>query len=203
MSRERCRFDRSVEIPGEHVVETIRHSVTGPTLSPDVSDALAQTGGGDIGGMFFAVLLLVGLGLAVVALWHGGLSGLLGQFGRDSRESRSIERAQDGAAESTATPAETQAAVEPGSGQDLESPESAEKERSDRDVVLGILDENDGRMKQARIVDATDWSKSKVSMVLSEMEEDGDITKLRVGRENIISLEGSEPEAAGSPFDDE
>ena len=40
-------------------------------------------------------------------------------------------------------------------------------------------------------------------MLLSEMEDDGDISKLRVGRENIISLAGNEPEAAGSPFEDE
>ena len=58
-------------------------------------------------------------------------------------------------------------------------------------------------MKQAKIVDETGWSKSKVSMLLSEMEDDGDISKLRMGRENIISLSGSEPEAAGSPFEDE
>jgi len=58
-------------------------------------------------------------------------------------------------------------------------------------------------MKQVDIVETTDWSKSKVSMLLSDMEEDGDISKLRVGRENIISLAGEEPDAAGSPFDEE
>jgi hypothetical protein len=40
-------------------------------------------------------------------------------------------------------------------------------------------------------------------MLLSDMEDDGEISKLRVGRENIISKRGMEPEAAGSPFDDE
>jgi uncharacterized membrane protein len=148
--------------------------------------------------MFFAVLLLVGLGLAAVALWHGGLSELLARLGK-SVEDRSTGRTQTAEADASTATVETEPTGETG----LKPSESAEKDLSDRDVVLGILDENDGRMKQARIVDATDWSKSKVSMVLSEMEDEGDITKLRVGRENIISVEGSEPEAAGSPFDDE
>jgi len=32
-------------------------------------------------------------------------------------------------------------------------------------------------MKQVNIVEETEWSKSKVSMLLSEMEDDGDISK--------------------------
>ena len=74
---------------------------------------------------------------------------------------------------------------------------------TDSGRVRKLLEENGGRMKQVDIVDSTDWSKSKVSMLLSDMEEEGDISKLRVGRENIISLAGQEPDAAGSPFDDE
>jgi len=74
---------------------------------------------------------------------------------------------------------------------------------SDNDRVVKLLEDNGGRMKQVNIVEETDWSKSKVSMLLSDMEEDGEISKLRVGRENIISLAGHEPDAAGSPFDDE
>lgn len=74
---------------------------------------------------------------------------------------------------------------------------------SDEDRVLRLLDTNGGRMKQVDIVDEMDWSKSKVSMVLSDMEADGTISKLRVGRENIISKAGEEPDVAGSPFEDE
>ncbi len=78
-----------------------------------------------------------------------------------------------------------------------------EEFRSDEDLVEQLLQDNGGRMKQVSIVEETDWSKSKVSMLLSEMEADGRISKLRVGRENIISLAGQEPDAAGSPFDEE
>jgi uncharacterized membrane protein len=74
---------------------------------------------------------------------------------------------------------------------------------SDNDRVLLLLQDNDGRMRQANIVHQTDWSKSKVSMVLSEMDDEDLITKLRIGRENIISIAGDEPEAARSPFEDE
>ena len=74
---------------------------------------------------------------------------------------------------------------------------------SDEDRVRALLEDNGGRMKQVKIVDETEWSKSKVSMLLSDMEDEGDISKLRVGRENIISLAGQEPEAAGSPFEEE
>lgn len=73
---------------------------------------------------------------------------------------------------------------------------------TDEDRVLSLLRENDGRMKQVNIVNETGWSKSKVSMLLSDMDEEGLISKLRVGRENIISLAGDEPEAARSPFED-
>jgi hypothetical protein len=74
---------------------------------------------------------------------------------------------------------------------------------TDEDRVLSLLAENGGRMKQVNIVEETGWSKSKVSMLLSEMEENDQISKLRVGRENIISTANDEPNAAGSPFDDE
>ncbi|WP_290812850.1 hypothetical protein [Halovivax sp.] len=73
---------------------------------------------------------------------------------------------------------------------------------SDEDRVVSLIRQNGGRMKQVNIVDETGWSKSKVSMLLSDMEDDGTISKLRVGRENIISLEGFEPEATKSPFDE-
>ena len=73
---------------------------------------------------------------------------------------------------------------------------------SDEDRVVKLLNENGGRMKQVNIVDETGWSKSKVSMLLSDMEEEETISKLRVGRENIISLDGDEPDAAGSPFEE-
>ena len=82
------------------------------------------------------------------------------------------------------------------------TPASAEP-ASDEDRVVRLLRENNGRMKQTRIVETTGWSKSKVSMLLSEMEQEGLVSKLQIGRENLISLPGEEPEAVGTPFDGE
>ena len=54
--------------------------------------------------------------------------------------------------------------------------------------VIDVLEQHDGQMKQADIVEALDWSKSKTSRVLSEMADDGAIEKIRLGRENVIRL---------------
>jgi len=43
-------------------------------------------------------------------------------------------------------------------------------------------------MRQADIVTETQWSDAKVSQLLSSMADDDAITKLRIGRENLISL---------------
>ena len=108
---------------------------------------------------------------------------------------------------SSSTP--TDQSTEPGAAEPSTPTESAddgmpeEELLTDEARVMSLLEENGGRMKQVRIVEETGWSKSKVSMLLSDMEDEGEISKLRVGRENIISLSGHEPEAAGSPFDDE
>jgi len=59
---------------------------------------------------------------------------------------------------------------------------------SDEERVLRLLRDNDGRMKQADIVTETNWSNAKVSQLLSKMADNGDVDKLRIGRENLITL---------------
>ncbi|WP_136689855.1 helix-turn-helix transcriptional regulator [Halorhabdus amylolytica] len=59
---------------------------------------------------------------------------------------------------------------------------------SDEEYVEALIEHNGGRMKQAAIVEETDWSNAKVSQLLSAMAEDGHIEKLRIGRENLISF---------------
>jgi hypothetical protein len=59
---------------------------------------------------------------------------------------------------------------------------------SDEERVERLLEQNGGRMKQANIVKETNWSNAKVSQLLSSMEEEGQIDKLRIGRENLISF---------------
>jgi uncharacterized membrane protein len=55
-----------------------------------------------------------------------------------------------------------------------------------------LLERNGGRMKQANIVPETGWSNAKVSQLLSAMDEADRIDKLRIGRENLISLPGED-----------
>jgi hypothetical protein len=65
-------------------------------------------------------------------------------------------------------------------------PEPGFEDLPDAERVLKIIDSEDGRMKQKRLVERTGWSEAKVSQVTSRLEDDGEITKLRMGRENII-----------------
>lgn len=122
-----------------------------------------------------SVLLIVGLG-AVIALRRDAIT-LNPPF-----ELRDRSTAEQGSTDTV--PAITEAEL-----------------MTDEDRIISLLRDNGGRMKQVKIIEQTGWSKSKVSMLLSEMDEEGDISKLRVGRENIISLVGNEPDAARSPFE--
>jgi uncharacterized membrane protein len=90
--------------------------------------------------------------------------------------------------------AEASTDADPGVDED-----EADAPLTDRDRILQLLDEAGGQLKQTRIVEETDWSKAKVSRVLSSMEEDGDISKIRIGRENLICIKGSEPDLARGP----
>jgi len=65
-----------------------------------------------------------------------------------------------------------------------------------------LLESNGGRLPQSDIVEETDWSKAKVSRLLSKMEDDGQIKKINLGRKNLIALAGEEPDWDGPPFDE-
>ncbi|WP_227354892.1 helix-turn-helix transcriptional regulator [Haladaptatus salinisoli] len=137
--------------------------------------------------MLFVAAVVVLIGLAAVFAWRQG------GFGSLSSPPSTPGGGGGGGGSAPAT----------ASSNSAEPAVSDEELLTDEARVKKLLRENGGRMKQVNIVEATGWSKSKVSMLLSEMEDDGDISKLRVGRENIISLDGHEPDAAGSPLDRE
>ena len=86
--------------------------------------------------------------------------------------------------------ADTESAVDPDPDPDTETSDDGINLGllSDEERVERLLRQNDGRMKQANIVRETDWSDAKVSQLLSAMDEAGRIEKLRIGRENLISL---------------
>ncbi|WP_231186386.1 MarR family transcriptional regulator [Haladaptatus sp. DYF46] len=72
---------------------------------------------------------------------------------------------------------------------------------TDDERIRSLLIQYRGRMKQADITAEAPWSKSTVSRKLRTMEEDGTITRVQVGRENLVFLDGAEPDAANSPFE--
>ena len=74
---------------------------------------------------------------------------------------------------------------------------------SPRERLIGLLEANDGRMKQSEIVGAVEWSESTVSRKLGALESDGAITRYRIGRGKLVFLPGAEPDCLGSPFDGE
>jgi hypothetical protein len=80
-------------------------------------------------------------------------------------------------------------------GADLQPPFTRE------DKIVALLEAAGGRMEQSDIVDRTEWSKATVSRVLSKMADDGRVTKISLGRRNLITLPGAEPEGAKSPYE--
>lgn len=63
---------------------------------------------------------------------------------------------------------------------------------SDADRVRKRLAEADGRMRQQQVAEAFGWSASKTSRTLSDMEDEGVIERVRIGRENVVRLTDEE-----------
>jgi len=185
MSKSTLSGSDSITWMNEHEFADDRPRVT-LVKTADQSTGAVSTGVGSSPWMMAlagAVVLLLGLGAAVAWRQAGGLD--LQSFGRGS---------PDGGAA-------VDAGASGGAGGSVQPAVSDEELLTDEARVKKLLVENGGRMKQVNIVEETGWSKSKVSMLLSDMAEEGDISKLRVGRENIISLDGYEPDAARSPHE--
>ena len=200
---------RVVLVPAERVGSSTPNVVDGTNDGTALDggdgslDATAAPAGGSndlpVWPFAFGAVVLVALG--GLAFRHGYLD--------DDFDGGAGASAGDGSDDDGPPPPEGAARSPAESGGPTEPTEPAEPAipdeelMSDEDRVRSLLAENGGRMKQVNIVDRTGWSKSKVSMLLSEMEANGQIHKLRVGRENIISRTGDEPDATRPTFDDE
>jgi len=152
----------------------------GPVEPPNGSDASL--------GWLAAVIALGGVAAVVViaafALGRGTLGAVLA-----SEDDEEDDAGAELAAESDGEQADS-----------ADEDEAAELELlSDEERVERLLEQRGGRMKQAQIVKETDWSNAKVSQLLSSMENEGRIHKLRIGRENLISF----PEENVTEIDDE
>jgi len=70
------------------------------------------------------------------------------------------------------------------------SPDSGESADTiaDEQRVTKLISAADGQMAQQELITRTDWSEAKVSRVTSRMAEEGDIEKLRIGRQNVLQV---------------
>lgn len=105
----------------------------------------------------------------------------------------------EGTVPESSAPPETTADTESGAESE---PEEDLSLLSDEERVERLLVDSGGRMRQADIVAETGWSDAKVSQLLSAMADEGRVEKLRLGRENLISLPDDEDEPDGSDEED-
>ncbi len=95
----------------------------------------------------------------------------------------------DSELEDAETPAGAAGAAAAGEGEETDEEGAVDTDLlSDEERVERLLRQHGGRMKQAQIVEETRWSNAKVSQLLSAMAEEKRVEKLRIGRENLISL---------------
>lgn len=70
---------------------------------------------------------------------------------------------------------------------------------SDEEHVVRLLEANDGQLGQSEIVALTPWSKSKVSRLLTRMDDRNEVVKISTGRNNVIFVPGEEPAGLKPP----
>ncbi|KAB1188528.1 MULTISPECIES: MarR family transcriptional regulator [Haloferax] len=149
-------------------------------------------GDGSLAGPLGAVFLV---GLVAAGVW----------WRRSNSDSNDSAHSNDDAQLDNDTDANRSGATDTGGVQTTVTPDDSSRPRdeahrgaettlgtssivTDEDRVRTLLQASGGRVRQKDVVTELDWSKSKVSRVLSRMEDDGTIEKLRLGRENVIDL---------------
>ena len=151
----------------------------------------------------FPTELLAGIGLVAVAVLAAGVWTLRR---RPEGDAAGADPSESGDGQSaTSPPVSSEDAADAAAGGASGASAAAGAAETDDDVdpsllsdeerVERLLRQNDGRMKQATIVDEMGWSDAKVSQLLSAMAAEGRIDKLRLGRENLISLPDDEDDS--------
>ncbi|HUV82138.1 MAG TPA: hypothetical protein VMW53_03540 [archaeon] len=68
------------------------------------------------------------------------------------------------------------------------NPAKTMEDLEDEEMIVQILNRSGGQVYQSEIVKEMGLSKSKISILLTKMKEEGKIIKIRKGKENIIRL---------------
>jgi hypothetical protein len=178
--------------------------LTPPPEPPNVTVSPTPPPGPFDGGLLPIVVGGVGVGLVLLVAYLllrretpvGPIAEANGGVDSDDEGGGTTAAEPEGAAAEPAAPgdaAEAEPEEEEATGAEEPEPEVDPELLSDEERVEHLLRRNGGRMKQANIVRETNWSNAKVSQLLSAMDEDGRIDKLRIGRENLITLPDEEP----------
>ncbi len=140
---------------------------TSDTTPADGGSPLESVGGPAVVGI--VVVLLLGVGGAVM-------------YNRRDGETGGPTGPADGGNERAGAP--------PATGNETGSDDEGTQETvlTDEEQVLKLVEANGGRMRQAAIAEEFDWSASKTSRVIGRMADEGSIEKLRLGRENLVTL---------------
>ena len=129
--------------------------------------------------------------LVLFFLFGTGMIGVYAWSQRDGASPDSVEASDESRSQAATTPVPDDAGAD-AEGHDADGEDDGDEQDmellSDEERVLRLLRDNDGRMKQGQIVKETNWSNAKVSQLLSKMNENDDVDKLRIGRENLITL---------------
>lgn len=167
----------------------------GTTTTPPANEGTSDT-------LIIGALALSGAALLI------GVYLLLGRRTEDDADAGpTMEPTADGSAETaveSATESNDATSPDPIGSRLSEERDGRDLELlSDEERVEYLLERNGGRMKQANIVKETGWSNAKVSQLLSAMNEADRVDKLRIGRENLISLPGEGVGELKNEADDE
>jgi hypothetical protein len=63
---------------------------------------------------------------------------------------------------------------------------------SNEERILQLLERNGGRMKQQAVAEQLDWTAAKTSQVVATLREQDAIESFRLGRENVLTLPGTD-----------
>jgi hypothetical protein len=172
--------------PQQFTGETLQATFVGPGGGTDPPADDSQEEPAESGSFPWIVLPIAAVGIAVAVLLGRSKEFKL-DLPKELDVAGALSAGTSGAASETTEQEQTDQ-------NEVETDEEPDEETidtellSDEERVERLLDSNGGRMKQADIVKETDWSNAKVSQLLSAMEEEGRIDKLRIGRENLISF---------------
>lgn len=87
------------------------------------------------------------------------------------------------------------AGVDGDRGRDLDVQSAQDRSQQ----ILETVRRHDGRVRQKQIVEEVDLSEASVSRYITALESSGDVSKLRIGRENLVFLDEENPAMADSP----